>query len=104
MSGNAKPGAGSAGHRNIQIADFKPHEKNTLKAFFTARLPSGLILHDLMLHQKGDARWISYPAREYTDTQGNKQYARFIEFASREAADRFRDTVLEALDQYLSHL
>jgi hypothetical protein len=97
---DAKPGAQSAGHRNIQIADFKPHEKNTLKAFFTATLPSGLVLDDLMLHQKGDARWVSFPGREYKDAQGNKQYARFIEFANREAADRFRNAMLEALDRY----
>jgi hypothetical protein len=100
MLANAKPGAGSAGHRNIQIADFRPHEKNTLKAFFTAILPSGLVFHDLMLHEKNSSRWISFPGREYKDAAGNRQYARFVEFVDRAAADRFRDVVLEALDRY----
>jgi hypothetical protein len=97
---NAKPGAGSAGNRNIQIADFRPHEKNTLKAFFTAILPSGLVFHDLMLHQKGEARWVSFPAREYKDAAGTRQFARFVEFVDRAAADRFKNAVLEAVDSY----
>jgi hypothetical protein len=61
-----------------------------------------MILHNLMLHQKGDARWIRFPAREWTDAGGQKQYARFAEFSSRAAADRFRDAVLAALDKHLS--
>jgi hypothetical protein len=72
-----------------------------LKAFFSAILPSGLVFHDLMLHEKNSSRWISFPAREYKDATGNKQYARFIEFTDRAVADRFRDAVLEALDRYL---
>jgi hypothetical protein len=52
-----------------------------------------------MLHEKNDSRWISFPAREWKDAEGNKQYARFIEFSSRKASDRFRDQVLQALDE-----
>jgi hypothetical protein len=101
---DAKPGVESAGHREITIADWKPHEKNTLKGFFTATLPSGLIFHDLMLHQKGASRWIAFPSREWKDAEGNRQYARFVEFASRRVADRFRDAVLAALDKYMESL
>jgi hypothetical protein len=60
-----------------------------------------MVLHSLMLHQKNDARWVSFPAKEYTDQQGQRQFARFIAFASRHAADRFRDQVLAALDRHL---
>jgi hypothetical protein len=55
-----------------------------------------------MLHQKDHAKWIGYPAREYVDQAGAKQYTRIIEFTDRATADRFRDTVLDALDRYLS--
>ena len=96
----AKPAGDNGGHREIQISNWKPHSKNTLVGFFTAALPSGMVLHNLMLHQKDEARWIGFPAREWTDQQGAKQFARFIEFRSRAAADCFRDQVLEALDKH----
>jgi hypothetical protein len=85
----------------IVISDWKPYEKNSLRGFFTATLPSGLVFHKLMLHERNGARWIAFPAREWVDAQGKKQFARFIEFTNREAADRFRDQVLAALDRYL---
>src|SRR5262245_65764515 len=91
---NAKPGVESAGHRGISIRDCRPHSKNTLRGFFTARLPSGLVLHDLMVHERDGARWIGFPGREWVNARGEKQYARFIDFASRVAGDRFRDAVL----------
>ena len=99
---NAKPAEGIGGHREIVISEWRAHSKNTLRGFFTATLPSGMVLHNLMLHEKGDSRWIGFPAREWTDQQGQKQFARFIEFASRAAADRFRELVLDALDRHLA--
>jgi hypothetical protein len=101
MALHAKPVAGNDGHREIVISDWKPHSKNTLKGFFSATLPSGMVLHSLMLHAKGEARWISFPGREWTNEQGEKQYVRNIEFVNRAVADKFRDAVLAALDEYL---
>ena len=104
MSENAKPAAVDGGHREITIRDWKPHSKNTLRGFFSAALPSGMVLHALMLHEKGDARWIGFPAREWTNDQGIKQFARIIEFTNRNTANRFRDAVLAALDKHLEQL
>jgi hypothetical protein len=85
----------------IAIQDWKPIEKNTLKGTFSAIMPSGMVFHNLMLHEKGSSRWIAFPAREYFDPQGVKQYANFIQFTERDIADRFRDQVLAALDRVL---
>ena len=95
---NAKPAAraNGGGNRSIQIADWRPHWKKTLCGFFTATLPNGLVLHDLMLHEKNRARWIGFPAREWKDAEGERQFARHIEFSSRATADKFRDAVLAA--------
>jgi hypothetical protein len=101
---NAKPAAENGGHRSIQIADWKPRIQNTLRGFFSVNLPSGMILRSLTLHEKGEDRWIGMPAREWTDFEGNKQYAKLIEFADRSTADRFRDAVLDALDKHLEQL
>jgi hypothetical protein len=98
---NAKPAAGSGGHRNILIADWKPHQKNTLRGFFTATMPSGLVIHDLMLHESNGKRWVGLPGRPWTDEKGTKQFVRIIEFSDRATADHFRDAVLSALDAYL---
>lgn len=98
---DAKAAVPNGGHRKIIIAGWKPLSKNTLRGFFSATLPSGLVLHSLMLHEKGESRWIGFPAREWTDNQGVKQFAKLIEFADRPTAERFRDNLLEALDKHL---
>jgi len=88
-------------HRGVAISDWKPFSKNTLKGFFSVTLPSGLVLHGVMLHEKSETRWISFPAREYLDQAGETQYARIVEFVDRGTANKFRDLVLEALDELI---
>ena len=34
----------------VTIADWKPLQRNTLRGFLTARLPSGMNLHDVSVH------------------------------------------------------
>jgi hypothetical protein len=89
--------------KQIEIKNWTPLTKNTLRGFCTVKLPSGMLIHAVMLHEKGDHRWISLPAREYTDEKtGKKQFARFIEFDNRTIADRFRDQVLASLDRHFA--
>jgi hypothetical protein len=61
-----------------------------------------MVLHNLMLHQKGDVRWIGLPTQSYVDEQGQQQFARIIEFATRASADKFRDGTRAALDRHLA--
>jgi hypothetical protein len=99
---DAKPAApDSGGHRSIIITAWKPHVQNTLRGFLSVNLPSGMTIHNLTVHAKGEARWVGLPAREWTNGQGVKQYSRLIEFADRQTANKFRDQVLAALDTYL---
>jgi hypothetical protein len=99
MPQQAKPAGENGGHRSITIVDWKPLTKNTPRGFFTAILPSGMVNHNLSVHEKGEARWIGLPAREWTDSQGVKQYTPFIKFRGRATANRFRDEVLAALER-----
>ena len=39
------------------ILNFKPVDKNTLRAVFDIQLPSGLIICGAMLHVKNDRGW-----------------------------------------------
>jgi hypothetical protein len=102
----AKPAAAietNGGHqKKFAVTAWKPYEKGSLKGFFSATTPSGLIFHSLMLHERDGSRWISFPAKEYVDLQGQKQYARFVEFSDRASADRFRAAAIAALDEYLA--
>jgi hypothetical protein len=63
-----------------------------------------MVIHDLSIHEKGGSRWVGPPAREWTDSQGRKQYVPVIEFRDRGTQNRFRDQVLAALDKYLEQL
>jgi hypothetical protein len=97
----AKPAAGNGGHREIVVSDWKPRVQNTLRGFLSVNLPSGMVIHNLTVHEKDGSRWVGLPAREWTDSQGQKQYAKLIEFSDKATANRFKDAVLHALDQYL---
>jgi hypothetical protein len=74
--------------------------------YLSAELPSGMIINDLklMVGPKGQP-WIAMPSQKQLDRGGNPRtgpdgkplWSQTIEFASRAAADRFRDIVLDAL-------
>lgn len=89
---------------SVRISNWKPFEKNTLRGFFTATLESGMIINDLMLHEKNGKRWIASFARDYQDARGDTQYSPIVTFVDRTHTDRFRELVLEALDQYFAKL
>jgi hypothetical protein len=59
-------------------------------------------IHDAMLHERGERRWIGLPAREYKDPAGARQFAKIIDFADDGAKDRFQAAVLVALDDYFA--
>jgi hypothetical protein len=96
MNTPSKPAASGT-----EISDFKPLSKNTVHAAFDVTLPSGMIVRSVLLHERDGRRWVSLPAKEWTNASGERQFTPIVEFTSRTVADRFRDTVLEALDRYL---
>ena len=90
----------------ITISDWKPRESGTLRGFFTSHLPSGLTLHELMLHERDGRWWISFPSKPMLgadgaalrDERGKVRYSPpLIEFTSTQARSRFIEQVLEAL-------
>jgi hypothetical protein len=86
----------------VEIKDFRPYERNTLKGFLTVLLqPSGLEIRDLTVHQKGDRRWVNMPSRPYQNSEGKTSYSFIILFPDKERSQRFQDVALKALDEYL---
>jgi hypothetical protein len=63
-------------------------------------LPSGLVLSDVMLREKGDAKWVCMPAREY-QRDGERSWVPLIEFTTKAAREAFQSAALVAIDTYL---
>jgi DNA-binding cell septation regulator SpoVG len=84
---------------SIKITDYRPYERKALKAFFTATLANGMVVHGLKLFAKeGGNRWIGLPSEKFTDKNGVEGFRPIVEFSNREACDSFRDAVLNAID------
>ena len=86
---------------SIKITNYRAYDRGkALKGFFTVTLESGLIIHGVKLFVKdGGYRWIGMPSEKFNDRNtGAEGFRPIVEFASREASDRFRDAVLSAVD------
>jgi hypothetical protein len=92
----------------IAISNWKSRDSGTLRGFFSASLPSGLDLHELMLHRRDGSWWLSFPSKPMLgtdgaalrDERGKVRYsAPLVSFASRQARDRFTEQMLAALRQ-----
>lgn len=83
---------------SITITNYKPYQKGALAAFFSVTMPSGLVAHECKLFTKDGRRWIGLPSREFVGRDGNKSYKPILEFTNREACEKFRDVVLDAID------
>jgi DNA-binding cell septation regulator SpoVG len=55
----------------VVIEEFRERRANTLRGFLTVRLPSGLVLHDVTLHQGEDGCWVGMPSKPMLDADGN---------------------------------
>jgi len=98
---NAKPAGSAAGPVAFEVSNWKPYTKNTLQAFLSLSLPSGMTLHACSYHTKNHSPWISVPGQKFTKTDGSVSYAPIIEFANDDAPRRFQQQAIEAVDRHL---
>ncbi len=82
----------------FEVFNFRALVRNSLRGFFSVRLPSGMLLHDLSLFKKEGSRWIALPSRAYQGKEGRTSYTPIVEFINRAVSDQFRDQVLAAID------
>jgi hypothetical protein len=75
--------------------------KNTLIGKVDVEMPSGLILREVMLFEKGSKRWVHFSGKEWTGQDGKKVYSPLIEFATPEAKDRFQAQVMPLAEKAL---
>ena len=88
---------------------WKPFERNTLKGFADLWLRNArLNIHGCAVHEKNDRRWVQLPAKPQIDKDrnlvrdegGKVQYAKILDFDSREVADRFNEAALKAIEDF----
>ena len=93
----------------IRCRGFSRFAKNMLIGFAHVEIAElRLVIHDVALHKKGEARWAQLPAklmvrdgRHIADDAGKPQYVPFLEFEGRETRDAFSAAVWRAvLEQY----
>ena len=76
----------------MEVSKYKPLKRGeSLQGFFSLILPSGMHLHDLIHHRRADgAEWAGLPAREYTKSDGEKVWARMVDFTDKQSYQRFQ--------------
>jgi hypothetical protein len=87
------------------IEEFVAVARNTLVGFARVRTPSGLIFHDVAVHQKGDNAWAAPASKpqlnrdgvQLKGPDGKGLWVPIVSFASRELRDRFSSQVIAAL-------
>jgi hypothetical protein len=90
---------------SIQVTGFKRFEKGTLVGFCEIIIRElRLKVHEVAVHEKGDARWAAMPARPWIrdgalvlGDNGKAQYSPLFEFETREVRDAFSAAVWRAL-------
>ena len=88
----------------IEIVDYKEINKNSLKAQATVRIPKwgGFLIKRIKIFQKGDTRWISFPAEQY-EKEGKTKYFSLVEFDTPSMNEAFRNSFFSTLDEFLKH-
>jgi hypothetical protein len=96
--------------KTMTASNWQSLERNTLRGFFTLRLPSGLVLRRCTLHEQGTSRWVGLPGapqidadgRQRVDLAGKRLYTPVVEIDGSEARARFRGQALTAVDRMLA--
>ena len=93
--------SGATGRVGFEVLDWRAHEKNTLQAFLSLSLPSGMILHGCSYHRRNDSRWIGVPSNKFTKADGSVSYTPIVEFTTDDAHRRFQQQAIACVDRYL---
>lgn len=90
--------------KTLTISDWKPRKQNTLQGFCTVTHPSGLVLHDVAIHQNAGSAWAMPPSKpklkdgvHVKDANGKLGWQPLISFVRKEHKDRWSDQVIAAL-------
>lgn len=87
----------------IEIENVDPINKNNLLCTCSVRIvPWKMTLHEVMIFQKGEQRWLGMPSRRWDAPGGEVKYTAHVTFDDDATLKRFRAQVMEAVDAYLA--
>ncbi len=87
----------------IEIKNIVPIKKGALLARCDVRIvPWKTTLHEVKIFEKGANRWITMPAKEFTNEMGEKKYTELVSFDDEATKNRFRSQIMGAIDKYLA--
>jgi hypothetical protein len=94
-----------AGKLTITCESFRPLVRNTLRGFAEITIAEmRLTIRDVVVHQRGEARWAQLPAKPQVkdgalvkDATGKVQYVHIMDFDSRAVRDAFSRAVVRAV-------
>lgn len=80
----------------VTLREFRQVVKNSLRGFAVVELPSGIVIHDISLHNSHGKTWAAMPAKPQMDgagairqIDGKTQYKKIVEWRDRDLSDRF---------------
>ncbi len=94
--------------KTIIITDWKPVARNSLRGFFTATMPSGIVFHEISAHVSNGKRWASPASKPMVgkdgtalkDENGKIKYAPLVSFSDKSVRDKWSDAVCAALESF----
>jgi hypothetical protein len=98
-----------SGKFTVHVEAFKPRVASTLRGFCTITIPElRLRIHNVGVHEKGDARWIGLPAKPQIDRsgcvrkdeRGKTLYVPILEFTDKATRDAFSARVIQSLLEF----
>ncbi|SIQ46336.1 MULTISPECIES: hypothetical protein [Acidiphilium] len=89
----------------LTITEWKPLRRNSLRGFATVTLPSGMILHEILIHNTPDGPWAAPPSKPMIgrdgvamkDAAGKARYSPIISFADKATRERWSSAIIAAL-------
>ncbi len=89
----------------IECLKFQSVNKGSFVGFADFFIPkTGLEIYGCQLFQKEGKRWINMPAREYTNSDGEKKFASYIRYRENSHKDMFTELALKAIDKKCAEL
>ncbi len=91
----------------VKITEFTAVHRNSLRGFATVVQPSGMILHDVAIHQRDGSAWASPASKPMLDRNGQQMknedgkplWVPIISFSSKAVRDKWSGAIIEAVRQ-----
>lgn len=86
----------------IEVISVNPINKGDMLASVSVYIaPWKLKIHKVGVFQKGENRWVSLPKEKYETRDGETKYTPILEFNDNGVEKRFRDQIMQAVDDYI---